>query len=828
MAINSTSAQTTFFGGGLELTKQDTYLNVTTPEFLPYELKTETKTETKTKVDSKILSNSTQTLSCNSNIETQEQIYLILNKDNLAKLEHSVHALGDIVAFYKRLIGNKPVSKIEDVIPSDYLVSPTETMIGKVDGTQSFRSLFWKCFTGDSSLNSRPIIIASRMLVFTVYNKKFGDAFKNQYDPNTFGRFYSCLEHWIEFYNQYGVNHYIGGNNLKSCWTTDITNVARGVRYDPVAQSFKVDFPCFLSGIGLFFHKLDSNANNLFCEIRVMENGFPSSKIIYRKNINKSIIKTSNDGSVETFIEFDYPVYVSPENMYCFIVGGDSPNTEIWVAQLNRKLINSNNDALYNDSASIGIMFESQNGSSWSAVQNKDIKYNLYCANFNSNNLNITFQAYAEKELLPQNPFESEKGNKQIRIYIPDHGLNAGDSITLSCEENIEIKIRMLDSTIPKIGQTIASSTGTSIISNIRPIYLSDGSRTNEYIVTFSNNKGWIQAGQLATIYEFDIFAPNGTKIESVKRSSCVIENAPYGIYNGVNLSELNQTLTIDAVNDADSVLVTINSTPTDTGRFGGTSVYATPNIKYEMFNISGDYQKYTCSENWIMNGIYHNLDDGHFITLNNTQTPEKQINIKTDQYLGIPQKLLNPETTSKLNLYTTIQANFNSNSNFISPMLNADTFNMTIISNRIDSNNPANQSQGPNGLNRFHYETETIIGSALYKYVTQEIVLAKPASDLQIYLDVYKDIYADFDIYVKLKKPFDGNNIDSYNWIKLEIPNKINNLNLEFTEYSINMKDTTYDFPDLFQTFKVKIVGTSTNPAKPTLFKNLRVIALT
>lgn len=87
-----------------------------------------------------------------------------------------------------------------------------------------------------------------------------------------------------------------------------------------------------------------------------------------------------------------------------------------------------------------------------------------------------------------------------------------------------------------------------------------------------------------------------------------------------------------------------------------------------------------------------------------------------------------------------------------------------------------------PNSTNRFKSESDPMNGSENYKYVTKTISLKNPASDLVIAFDVYKDINADFDIWIKVTAPYEDVDIDTKRWMRVS--------GLDKTYHSVDLVD--------------------------------------
>ena len=175
------------------------------------------------------------------------------------------------------------------------------------------------------------------------------------------------------------------------------------------------------------------------------------------------------------------------------------------------------------------------------------------------------------------------------------------------------------------------------------------------------------------------------------------------------------------------------------------------------------------------------------------------------------------------------IRCRFNAPNELVTPVINTNTFSTIFITNSIDEADPIKVNVSPNATGIFKPETDPNQGSYPFKYVTRKVTLAKPATDLRIAFDAYKDSSADFDVYVKTQEQYDTSNIDDVAWRLVATPQKTHSSNLEDRiEYELTTSENVDGWADTFISFKLKIVGKSTNPAKPPIFKNLRIIAFT
>lgn len=159
-------------------------------------------------------------------------------------------------------------------------------------------------------------------------------------------------------------------------YTTVYTTKWSQVWVDPVAQTFSVLKDQMLTSIGLYFAAKD-NKNDLRVQIRKCENGYPSQEILAEQVIGYDKIKVSEDGTNQTRIVFENPVYLKANAQYAITVLSNSPTASIYVQELGKKDLASKKIVLENPYIP-GMMFESSNAIAWSAKQNFNLKFDLY------------------------------------------------------------------------------------------------------------------------------------------------------------------------------------------------------------------------------------------------------------------------------------------------------------------------------------------------------------------------------------------------------------------------------------------------------------------
>jgi len=108
---------------------------------------------------------------------------------------------------------------------------------------------------------------------------------------------------------------------------------------DPLAQSFYIDsnkYPngTFVTSIEVFFKKVDQSCP-VTLELRTMENGSPGSTILPGGKVVKPgySISSSANATIATKFKFDQPIFLQPNNEYCFVLKSTSIGYEAWASK---------------------------------------------------------------------------------------------------------------------------------------------------------------------------------------------------------------------------------------------------------------------------------------------------------------------------------------------------------------------------------------------------------------------------------------------------------------------------------------------------------------
>ena len=205
--------------------------------------------------------------------------------------------------------------------------------------------------------------------------------------------------------------------------------------HDPLAQTFLIDDKggVFLTSLDVFFSTKDA-AIPVTIQIRDVVNGYPGQKILPFSEVTKNPgdVSTSTDGTTATKFTFPSPVYIQANVEYCFVVMANSQDYNAYVARIGETALDTNRTISAQPYA--GVLFKSQNGMTWSAEQNEDMKFKLRRAEFSQVTGEVTLtNDTLSTRALKNNPLRTTNGSKVIRVFHPNHGMHGtSNNVTIA------------------------------------------------------------------------------------------------------------------------------------------------------------------------------------------------------------------------------------------------------------------------------------------------------------------------------------------------------------------------------------------------------------
>jgi len=649
----------------------------------------------------------------------------------------------------------------------------------------------------------------------------------------------------------------------------------RGKRRDPVAQEFVIieENGVMLTSCGIFF-KSKSKNKSVWFEIREMENGYPSSKIVkYSQCIKKgNNVNISEDGTLETIFKFEAPIYLNPIISYCIVIGSDDPDYRIFVSRLGENNLIDN--TMITTQPTLGSLFKSQNNETWNAEQLEDVKFNLYKADFNRDDMVLEFNNIDfDSQKLRNNPFECEAGSNLIRVHHKSHGLVNGDKVKLNVLTGLEYEVIIQSGDII-IGQTLTGSinNGSLVVTSAKFIEnVTVGVNTyKKYIITFNNLTKDFQPLENFTSNSYNENIDNTSisqrldinqgNIENNIQllSNCVgyFENGITTILNGIDLSRFTEVEHImQAVDHMDSYVIQlsgVNNLATVKGFTGGNNVYAKGNIQVDNFELNGDIILHDCTINWNTEALKHSginskFNGQDYNIINDIKFIENTM-VELEQPLKIANRT-NEDSNNSGNpsiIFTATSRTIN-NDNNISPVIDLSSLGLITITNRVDNvdenvaNIEPNQTTdiqplnnditSPNYNGRFALETYKNGGMNVSKYILKKVTLQNPATSMRIIMDINKSIDNTIDVYYKVLSADSSDTLENMEWIKTDFDNDITSEhNNDFKEVTISVGDDSLLQTPLadFKEFRIKILLRSNNSAKVPKVKNFRCVATT
>ena len=216
--------------------------------------------------------------------------------------------------------------------------------------------------------------------------------------------------------------------------------------FDPLAQTFMVQSEggAFLTKVDIFFATKDTKIP-VSLEIREVVNGYPGkivlpfSRVTLKpEEVNLSDTTVDFDGvairkyDTATSFVFPSPVYVQNNQEYAVVLYSDSNNYKVWISQLGDMIPDSTRTI--SEQPYMGVLFKSQNASTWTADQMQDLKFTIWRAKFDTTaignvalvNNSLPFQD------LELHPIETRSGKSEIRVYHQNHGMPDRSRVTIS------------------------------------------------------------------------------------------------------------------------------------------------------------------------------------------------------------------------------------------------------------------------------------------------------------------------------------------------------------------------------------------------------------
>lgn len=570
---------------------------------------------------------------------------------------------------------------------------------------------------------------------------------------------------------------------------------------DPLAQSFKVPVGSgmFIENIDVYFAAKDRTLP-VTLDIREMVNGLPTEKTLpgSKINVKPNSVAISTDSSAPTNIRLPHPIFVDSDTEYCFVLSSDSPNYRVWVSEVGKDDIITGQRIA--QQPYLGSMFKSQNSSTWTPDQLKDIKFSINRCVFNTNVAgNIKFNnVKVDPITLERNAIYTKLGSDKIRVKIPNHGL-----VT-----NSKFEMSGFTTTVNGIPSNALNGLFTVLFHDIDSVVVQ--------VASPATTTGY------SNFFEIVSTTPNiGIDLANLSATTLTFKEAEAKHF--FRCTDANYSMTSEAVelipneNAVLSQRLVIANTPNQTNFNGGSkSALVTAQLQSTNPAISPvlDVQRYSLIT--VTNRIDENssskaiagLDDLISTNIPVTITPGK-IADAAGRFSGynVGQKILTSGATNPQNnsSFTITAVSTDGSYINVSP---ATTVNETVASFSVTSY-------------QFFFSEISTLGTSFAKYIMKPLVLSNPATDLKIFFDASLPNPSSISLYYRTSN---GSRLPS-TWT-LANPATPITFNDDRNKYS----GAEYSLKNLpsFSNAQIKIVFNSTDSTKIPLVKQIRMIATT
>ena len=231
---------------------------------------------------------------------------------------------------------------------------------------------------------------------------------------------------------------------------------------DPVAETILIDKEggIFAKSVDIFFKSVDP-AIPVRLTIRTTQNGIPTQRIVPGADkilypaASGDNIQVSTDASVATNFNFDYPVFLAQDTEYAIVLTSQSDNYEVYIAEMGGFDLTTTTHRISKQPYN-GVFFTSQNASTWTPEQSKDLKFKLNRCSFTGSSAEINLvNDVLPTRRLPGNPFTTTSGSGVVTVNHKNHGNHDSSSrVTIS-------------GAVDTNGISAANLNGTHTISNI-------------------------------------------------------------------------------------------------------------------------------------------------------------------------------------------------------------------------------------------------------------------------------------------------------------------------------------------------------------------------
>ena len=582
----------------------------------------------------------------------------------------------------------------------------------------------------------------------------------------------------------------------------------RIVRRDPIAQTFMIGNEptgIFLSSVDIFFQERDPN---LPVELSIVsvENGIPTQKTIPFSRVTKlpaAVNVSSSDASSETKFMFDTPIYLQPGVEYAIVLLSNSARYRVWHAEVGGIDVGTNGETI-NKNVNMGVLLKSQNASTWTPDQNKDLKFTLNRADFKT-----TAQTGLFTGLSPQRGqvtyINVSDGGSGYIAGPPAITLSGGSASTQATAKAFVKKGGVIDyievvtngvgyTSIPTV--TIAAPSEISIAADGTATDISDTGSTPNSIILPSN------VIEAANGQQFTYKANNPNPIGGLTDGDT---------YHAQTIDSNGNVVSHSRIIQLSGSAWTSSTTPINITNNGGAGQTLAP-VSTAAATAEVDVWKASAYLPIIQDMLLPESNVDYTLTDDATSGSGGTYTVFPGELIYTGRRVTHDSTSAHDGSNADqlkLQAELSTTDSRISPVVDLDRISLVTFDNIVNDSN--------------EFETTEDDGQCAARYITKSVKLETASDQVDVYFDAVRpNESTSIEVYARFGNRTSDNSFDAIPWTKIETNSEVPiSSNYQFGEVHY---EGSVD--EEFDQVAIKILFKSSNRAFVPEIKNLRIIA--
>ena len=531
-----------------------------------------------------------------------------------------------------------------------------------------------------------------------------------------------------------------------------------------------------------------------------------------------SNVNISSDASVPTTFRFESPIYLKEEEEFTIVLFTPCERYFAWISRMGELEIGGTRTI--SKQPHLGVLFKSQNNTTWTPFDYEDLKFTIHRASFNTTargTLTLTNDV-VESKTLGADPIRTISGSSFVQVTHPDHHMySASNNVTVS---------GVSSGITTTLSSAISSTTQTSISITANADFVASNDGSNIYIkIGDELIRGTISSNTItATTRGYDSTTAathsNGATVELYQ-------------INGIPLDQVNKTHTALTNILIDSYTLATTTSATSSSNQGGNAVVVTENAMMD------GMQTLVPSLVYPETGINPSIRTTTATSVDGSETPfslagttfAKPITLGENFLFDKPRMVASQinetnEIAGQKSFYLDLE--LRSSLENLTPIVDLDKKSIVAFSNRLNKIDSASD-MGVTALQGDYVSSEEPSGDVNEAiYITRRVALDNPATGIKVYVDMNRFASANVKLMYKILRSDDASDFDEigYNFFNTagESDNTVNaSLDVsDFKEYEFTANNL-----DEFIAFSIKIVMQGTNSSEPPRLKDLRALAL-